>query len=231
MVILLVVVLIFEKLLTNLKPGKGSRQKLNKDLNVHELVMYAENELETHASKVSLPKLIFIHMNELNSHLIHGVQITFSFANSEWYSFPSFMCHHYVFVIQICSDSMNIKRGRKGQKLFSEHLVSKRNICKILASTLHVDVSVGKSFFNLTLFHLCQAYSYIIKHVKYALLNILLHRRYLFIPNHVPIITCILFAASYVVKMILKMSFNVCKFETGFRLKGMRAGLWNLIYI
>ena len=54
---------------------------MNKDLNVHELVMYAENELETHASKVSLPKLIFFHMNELNSHLIHGVQIKFSFAS------------------------------------------------------------------------------------------------------------------------------------------------------
>ena len=98
---------------------------MNKDLNVHELVMYAENELETHASKVSLPKLIFIHMNELNSHLIHGVQITFSFANSEWYSFPSFMCHHYVFVIQICSDSMNIKRGRKGQIAFLNILLAK----------------------------------------------------------------------------------------------------------
>ena len=130
----------------------------------------------------------------------------------------------------LCLCNLNMQRWYEHKKRkersnsFSEHLVSKRYICKILASTLHVDVSVGKSFFNLTLFHLCQTYSYIIKHVKYALLNILLHRIYLFIPNHVPIITCILFAASYVVKMILKMSFNVCKFETGFRLKGMRAG-------
>ena len=53
---------------------------MSKDLNVHELVMYAENELETHASKVSLPKLIFFHMNELNSHLIHGVQVKNSCA-------------------------------------------------------------------------------------------------------------------------------------------------------
>ena len=101
------------------------------------------------------------------------------------------------------------KKRKERSNSFSEHLVSKRYICKILASTLHVDVSVGKSFFNLTLFHLCQTYSYIIKHVKYALLNILLHRIYLFIPNHVPIITCILFAASLVVKMELKMRFKV----------------------
>ena len=85
--------------------------------------MYAENELETHASKVSLPKLIFFHMNELNSHLIHGVQIKFSFALKNDI-FSSFMCHHYVFAIQICSDSMNIKRGRKGQIAFLNILLA-----------------------------------------------------------------------------------------------------------
>ena len=34
-------------------------------------------------------------------------------------------------------------------------------------------VIMSAKFFFLTLFHLCQTYSYIIKHVKYALLNIL----------------------------------------------------------
>ena len=130
------------------------------------------------------------------------------FCIRQWYFF-------ILYVPSLCLCNLNMQRWYEHKKRkersnsFSEHLVSKRYICKILASTLHVDVSVGKSFFNLTLFHLCQTYSYIIKHVKYALLNILLHRIYLFIPNHVPIITCILFAASLVVKMELKMRFKV----------------------
>ena len=107
-----------------------------------------------------------------------------------------------IYMPSLCLCNLNIQlwyeqiKRKERSKAFQNILLAKRYICKILASTLHVDVSVGKSFFNLTLFHLCQTYSYIIKHVKYALLNILLHRRYLFIPNHVPIITCILFAAS-----------------------------------
>ena len=111
-----------------------------------------------------------------------------------------------IYMPSLCLCNLNIQRWyehkKEGKvKSFSEHLVSK----KIYMQNFGVHTSCGcqcrQIFLNLTLFHLCQTYSYIIKHVKYALLNILLHRIYLFIPNHVPIITCILFAASLVVKM------------------------------